>query len=55
MEGEKNMRTYSEVKEKLDKYFLALDRTEDAEKTEAYCRIIDALLWVIEDESGAPI
>ena len=49
------MRTYNEVKEKLDEYFIALGCTEDAEKIEAYCRTIDALLWVIEDESGAAI
>lgn len=49
------MKTNNEIKAKIDKYMEMLYRTNDPDKTESYYHIIDALLWVIDDESGTPI
>lgn len=49
------MKSYEEIKRMIDKYITMLERTSDPEKRENYCHIIDALLWVIDDNSGAPI
>ena len=49
------MRTVNEIKSKIDEYLNKIENLNDAELRENYCRIIDALLWVIEDNSGAAI
>ena len=49
------MRNINEIRAKVDEYLAKLDRVSDPETEEAYCRTIDALLWVIEDTSGTPI
>ncbi len=49
------MRDIDEIKRMIDKYLIMIERTTDPEKQENYYHIIDALLWVIGDESGAPI
>ena len=50
------MRTETEIIHKIDEYMNKLVdlRHEDEEAANCY-GIIDALLWVIGDESGAPI
>ena len=52
------MRTEREIREKLEEWlYKALPKTRgDSElEQEHACSIIDALLWVIGDESGGPI
>jgi len=49
------MKTYTEIKNKIDEYLQRLDKTSDPDKQENICRVLDALLWTIDDNSGAPI
>lgn len=59
------MKTEKEVHDKIHAYMSKIDELRmlklyhDSEtlarKKEEYCNIIDALLWVVEDESGKPI
>ena len=49
------MRTRNEITSKIDKLLSLLENERDIEKHENICCQIDALLWVIEDESGAPL
>ena len=49
------MRTTSEIKEKIDEYIEKTMRESDPEKRENLYHVIDALLWVIGDQSGAAI
>lgn len=49
------MRTTNEIKQKIDEYIEKTMRTENADDRENLYHVIDALLWVIGDESGAPI
>jgi hypothetical protein len=51
----KQMRSTSEIKQKIDEYIEKTMRETDAEKRENLYHVIDALLWVIGDQSGAPI
>ena len=49
------MRTTSEIKEKIDEYITKAMRENDPDKRENLYHVIDALLWVIGDQSGAAI
>ena len=49
------MRTTSEIKSKIDEYIEKAMREADPDKRENFYHIIDALLWTIGDQSGAPI
>ena len=54
------MRTEREIRNQLNKMMEEHGRMHDAHETatqefENLCNQIDALLWVIEDKSGAPI
>lgn len=49
------MKTNDEIRNKIDEYLSKLERAVYTEDHERYCCIIDALLWVIGDESGAAI
>ncbi len=49
------MKTPAEIRSKIDEYMQKLDRAELPEDHENLCRVIDALLWVIDDTSGAAI
>ena len=53
--GGKEMRTPDEIRNMIDKYIQRLDRAKNQEEEENCCRTLDALLWVLEDSSGAPI
>ena len=44
-----------EIQKKIDEYMEKLDNRLDGNEKEQICCIIDALLWVIGDESGKPI
>lgn len=46
------MRTPEAIRAKINEYLEKLDRSDDPESV---CHVLDALLWVIEDSSGAPI
>ena len=50
------MRSENEIRAKLEDY---LDLIHDTpwweEERELRCMVADALLWVLDDESGAPI
>lgn len=61
------MRSENEIRAKIEEYMGKLsairpelyavgrEQTEMEKKCELYYGIIDALLWIIGDESGAPI
>lgn len=49
------MRTTNEIKQKIDEYIEKSMHVENADDRENLYHVIDALLWVIGDESGAPI
>lgn len=53
------MKSENEIREKISEYMdrLSADRKAGRETytRDLYCGIIDALLWVIGDDSGAPI
>ena len=49
------MKTINEIKNKIDEYLCKIENLADSELKENYCRVIDALLWVIDDNSGAAI
>lgn len=49
------MKTGNEIRNKICEYLEKIENTRDAKAIERYCRIIDALLWVIGDNSGAAI
>lgn len=54
------MKSEREIRNKIDEYMEKLnqvkhDNTADSNKEEEICCIIDALLWVIGDESGKAI
>ena len=49
------MRTTSEIKQKIDEYIEKSMHAKSADDRENIYHVIDALLWVIGDESGAPI
>ena len=49
------MRTTTEIRRKIDEYLERLEHATDPETQENICRTLDALLWVIEDASGAAI
>jgi hypothetical protein len=55
------MKTANEIRQKIDEYMEKINgmgegqgMMTDIEK-ENYCCIVDALLWVIDDNSGKPI
>lgn len=48
------MRSETEIREKISEMMDVLEEFRDDER-ENLCNQIDALLWVIGDESGAPI
>ena len=50
------MRSEREIREKIDKMMEEQSRRASLnEDDDDLCNQIDALLWVIDDESGAPI
>ena len=49
------MKTIDEIKRKIDEYLNKLEQTENPETKENFYHVIDSLLWVIDDNSGAPI
>ena len=53
------MKREHEIREKLEEYLYTYlpqaRQCHDDERHEAYCNIIDALLWVLDDESGKQI
>ena len=49
------MKTLDEIKRKIDEYLERLNHTSDPDENENLCRVIDSLLWVIDDNSGAEI
>lgn len=49
------MRTPEAIRSKIDEYLSRLDRCTDPDDLPNLYGILDALLWVIEDTSGAPI
>jgi len=55
MERGDNMKNRNEITNKLNRLFEILMTEKDTEKNENICCQIDALLWVIDDRSGAPL
>ena len=50
------MKTAREIHEKIDEYMdIVRDLPWWEEEREYRCMVIDALLWVIDDNSGKPI
>ena len=49
------MKTTAEIRAKIDHYLQRLEAAKTPEAEERCCLILDALLWVIEDNSGCPI
>ena len=50
------MRSENEIRAKIEEYMEAADRLPWWEEEREYrCMVIDALLWVIGDESGKAI
>ena len=49
------MKTGNEIRAKIDEYFEKLYKAKDEAERENIYHVIDALLWVIGDNSGAPI
>jgi len=49
------MKNRNEITNKLNRLFEILMTEKDTEKNENICCQIDALLWVIDDRSGAPL
>lgn len=49
------MRTENEIREKITQKMDELNKVKTEIERQDLYGIIDALLWVIEDESGAPI
>lgn len=55
------MKTANEIRQKIDKYMEKINNMREGQgmltdiEKENYCYIVDALLWVIEDNSGRPI
>lgn len=50
------MKSEREIRDKIEEY---MDKIHGMpwweEEREYYCMVIDALLWVVDDESGKPI
>ena len=46
------MKTDNEIRAKIGEYFGKIAVAADREQRENYCCVVDALLWVIGDESG---
>ncbi len=49
------MKTVNEIRQKIDQYMEKIAVMPEGAEKESYCNIIDALLWVIDDNSGKPI
>lgn len=49
------MKTADNIRAKIDEYLAKLDRCTDPDDLPNWYGILDALLWVIDDTSGAPI
>lgn len=49
------MKTEKEIREKIEELMEKAANSSMVDEHEAICNNIDALLWVIGDESGKPI
>ena len=55
MKGEHDMKNRNEIEKKIEYWMDRVGKSKDKEEKEWIFGIIDALLWVIDDESGMKI